>query len=439
MKKDNKIWWIIGIIVVGVLFYKYSGLFSMVQICGNDCKPYYTSFKGACSQQCGLTNSAGPKVTNCDAPKTIADFYSQYMPNVQVFADSKCTVPLSTYICTSNWKCDGFTSCSKSKNGVQTRNCRDLNNCAGATNKPEIWRSCTNNNLNSNTIIDNIPKGCLPNWGVGKWGKCINGFKERSVKDSNNCRTSDEMPPKIMKCGSSTFSIFEIFSTLPNPFIKYPNNKDDLLIVFNLVQKQRPLVGGLKLVMPLKGDWSVYCTLGAIIKYQGKDSILTAAHCVQEDNITLGPITYIQQGGETIGYPLISAEYNTSDSAIIYLNNGINGIIKDAIGNEISGFGEAKKGMKVYKIGARTGLTYGTIQDVNYVKDINKRDKYGNYYWYFAIKGDNGNFSDHGDSGSAIITVSSPHRIIGITSGVDNQSIAYSPMIQGVKNDLGIN
>lgn len=336
--------------------------------------------------------------------------------------------------CIPNWKCESWTKCI---NKLQTRNCYDSNLCNTNILKPITSQKCSNTNqiIIPTPIVDNIPPGCIPNWVAGDWGKCVNKVQVRTVTDSNHCGNKDEIPPTARTCGS--FNLFEIFSALPNPFVNYPNNKDNPKIVFDLTQKQRPLMSGLQIKLFNSTGWYTFCTLGAIVKYQGRNVILTAAHCVETISANS-----INQGGENIGYPLIRDPLGT-DSVLIALNSGINIQQVDAIGNEIAGFATPKNGMAVYKIGQTTGLTFGVIKQSDMgVNDGNGgmlKNKNGDYLREFEIKGNNGNgnFSEFGDSGAAVITVSSPHKIVGILQG-KSREFTYAYRSDEIKNNLGI-
>jgi len=59
--------------------------------------------------------------------------------------------------------------------------------------------------------------------------------------------------------------------------------------------------------------------------------------------------------------------------------------------------------------------------------------KDGKQWQGFEVTGDNGEFSTSGDSGSAIITVSKPHKIVGILSAGDG-----SNMPEDIKSKLGL-
>lgn len=44
------------------------------------------------------------------------------------------------------------------------------------------------------------PNVCSPNWQVGQWGVCVNGVQNRSVTDTNNCRSDTGRPASTQYC-----------------------------------------------------------------------------------------------------------------------------------------------------------------------------------------------------------------------------------------------
>jgi S1-C subfamily serine protease len=95
------------------------------------------------------------------------------------------------------------------------------------------------------------------------------------------------------------------------------------------------------------------------------------------------------------------------------------------------GLGTPKVGDKVFKIGRTTGLTYGTISAVGTVVGPIAYDP--GPCWFnqqFEIVGDHGTlFSDHGDSGSAI--VSTTGEVLGVLFA-GNGTQTYACPIQTV-------
>lgn len=99
------------------------------------------------------------------------------------------------------------------------------------------------------------------------------------------------------------------------------------------------------------------------------------------------------------------------------------------------GFSVPKVGDKVFKVGRTTGLTHGTITAVGVVTGPIVYDP--GSCWFrrqFEIVGDNGVlFSDHGDSGSAILSTTG--EVIGLLYA-GNGTQTYACPIQAVMTAL---
>jgi hypothetical protein len=95
-------------------------------------------------------------------------------------------------------------------------------------------------------------------------------------------------------------------------------------------------------------------------------------------------------------------------------------------------------GMKVYKIGATTGLTYGTIISINGAITVDYRGLgIINFVNTLVIRGDGEPFSMPGDSGSFIIN--GKGYLVGIVfAGDPNGSISFGNSIGEIVNLLGI-
>jgi len=213
-----------------------------------------------------------------------------------------------------------------------------------------------------------------------------------------------------------------------------PSQMNNEELIYSLNQKQRPLVGGLSIQMPRQGGNFALCSIGAIVNQGSSKYVLTAGHCVTDgddgfpDTDDIGLV--IKQGDERIGTVYKTDFTGGVDGALIKIDGGVSSKLEDFTGNSIYGWGsnsDAYIGQKVFKIGRTTGLTYGTISEfVGYTGSDGKRWK------GYEVEGDNGKFSEAGDSGSAIITVSTPHKIIGIISAGDG-----SNMPDDLKSKLG--
>lgn len=133
-------------------------------------------------------------------------------------------------ICTPNWQCTGWNTCS---NSLQGRTCTDNNNCGTSLNKPiesqscvvlctESWqcsswsscssaskqtRTCTDSNLCGTILSKPITEqsctySCTPNWNCGNWSTCANSEQTRLCTDLNNCNTAS--PELIQECVTPT-------------------------------------------------------------------------------------------------------------------------------------------------------------------------------------------------------------------------------------------
>jgi len=327
----------------------------------------------------------------------------------------------------------------------------------GICEYPESSDSCSNDceisigyicgdgfcDVSNGENINNCPRDC-----ESPKPRCGDGIcQEIRGEDKYECPIDCGLPLPI--CGDGICNIFHYSPNLPpyssetiDEFIVCPQdcggggepnpiNLNNEEIIYSINQKQRPLVGGLSIQMP-RGDNFALCTLGAIVNSGGRRFILTAGHCVTDgedgfpdpDDIGLK----IRQGDEIIGTVYKTDFTGGVDAALISINSGISSELENFLGEDINGFGTVYKGLKVFKIGKSTGLTYGTITEfVGYTGSDGKQ-------WQgFKVTGDNGKFSVSGDSGSAIITVSKPHKIVGIISAGDG-----SNMPEDIKSKLGL-
>jgi len=242
--------------------------------------------------------------------------------------------------------------------------------------------------------------------------------------------------PNLPPYSSDTIDEFDVCPQDCGGGIQTPSiEQGNAEIIYSLTQKQRPLVGGLQIEMK-RNSGIAYCSLGAIVKYNGKNYVLTASHCVSNSETSGAPSESdiglpVKQGKEQIGSVYKTADYTGCiDSALISINNGISSKQEDFLGNSVIEFGTATKGLKVYKIGRTTGLTYGTISGF-----VGFTGTDGDKCNGFEVKGDNGNFCEGGDSGSAIISVDD-NKIIGIISS--GSDFCNSNMPEDIKSGLGI-
>lgn len=110
---------------------------------GSQCvAPAYSS---SCQANC-VTNSSGifsvdcyGYVTKCDAGSTCQKLFEPKNTYVNGVVQTSQVLVGSECVCTSNWQCDAWSTCS---GGQQNRNCTDRNNCLYPTNQPETSQSC---------------------------------------------------------------------------------------------------------------------------------------------------------------------------------------------------------------------------------------------------------------------------------------------------------
>ncbi len=100
-------------------------------------------------------------------------------------------------ICTENWNCEEWDSCSEE--GKQTRTCTDLNNCEIMKGKPETEQKCE--------FV------CVEDWNCNDWNSCVNEVQTRTCADLNNCGTEENKPSEeqsctlqILDCGNNALS-----------------------------------------------------------------------------------------------------------------------------------------------------------------------------------------------------------------------------------------
>ena len=84
----------------------------------------------------------------------------------------------------------------------------------------------------------------------------------------------------------------------------------------------------------------------------------------------------------------------------------------------------ATQGMRVYKKGARSGLTNGIVTGVNGALNVELHGRMFHFEGLVAIQGDSGAFSEHGDSGSLVFSVNHFATAI-LFAKLDGDSYAY--------------
>jgi len=268
----------------------------------------------------------------------------------------------------------------------------------------------------------------------------INGNK-LTIYCPQDCDPCEINPPICNNGICEVYCGIDEFETCPQDCGSYqdptepPTTNEE--IINSLQQKVRPLTSGLQTQHQRQGELYSNCSLGAIVTKNNKKYILTAGHCVTKGTDGFPDLEDIglwtKQGNEIIGYVNTIDLSGGIDAALISINDNIPTTTQNFLGQEISGFGTIYEGQKVFKLGAITGLTYGTITNIN----VNYLDKYGNPIRGYKITGDNGNFCLGGDSGSAVVTVSTPHKIVGILS-TGGGLICNSNYPEDIKSKMGI-
>jgi hypothetical protein len=93
--------------------------------------------------------------------------------------------------CKSNWECGSWDVC---EDGVQRRDCEDLNDCVVSVDAPVSVRYCEG--------------GCVENWEC-RWSSCSNGVSVPNCEDSNNCGTEYDVPKKL-DCGGKDLCVPDV-------------------------------------------------------------------------------------------------------------------------------------------------------------------------------------------------------------------------------------
>ena len=130
-------------------------------------------------------------------------------------ADGTCYTPVAggggggfIPTCTENWSCTEWSACSEE--GIQTRVCRDLNNCGTTKNKPAETQTCTyvaptqlgycgDNICQAGETCDSCPEDCGP---CQAQAICGNGVCEEGENYNNCCL--DCSCPSGMICNTTT-------------------------------------------------------------------------------------------------------------------------------------------------------------------------------------------------------------------------------------------
>jgi hypothetical protein len=114
--------------------------------------------------------------------------------------------------CIENWQCSLWRPCS---NGIQTRECIDLNDCGTTENKPSP--------LNKSCRVQRLP-GCTESWRCSQWSKCTNNQFIRFCIDMNVCGTTNDKPLESLPCIADTPAPDSDPNNPDNPNPGDPNN-----------------------------------------------------------------------------------------------------------------------------------------------------------------------------------------------------------------------
>lgn len=271
----------------------------------------------------------------------------------------------------------------------------------------------------------------------------------------------DVIATNIILIEEGNYSI-ELISTNEDiyltPVLEYFKvKKDDIIFIYsNLITQQvkkRPLEIGSS-IGPLIEQWRG--TLGCFVRDidSGENYILSNHHVLYtlnyDDNFIIQPAVCDGGGHEdAIGLYLRSLapvvnEINEFDAAIagpIALD--FSNLIPE-INEEINEIGNAVIGMKVYKIGATSGITFGVITSIDSAIKVNKsEDEILEYNNQLSITGTlddfktSANFSLKGDSGSLILEFGS-NRIVGLLFCGNDKDLTFANKIEPMFNNLGI-
>jgi len=330
------------------------------------------------------------------------------------------------------WSPDHDTVCS-GKVFTQTSNCGNTRLQQGTKTEGCTDPVCPEGKITS---------GCFCEGDYSTTGYCCNGiWQSTSCSNNGECNTDAdtncdgcvadlEFPAAVVNWKDQTGGISD--SEFPSIVVNWKDQtgcSSGSAII---------LLGETKLSHE-REDSSAFCTLGMIVERNNENYILTSGHCVTKgldgmpdypDDIGL----WAKQDGEIVGHVYDFDNSGAIDAALISLKSGVIGkAYQDIRGNPITGFINPSEGMYVYKIGISTGLTFGTITDTN----IFFHDKNDNLIRGFSVIDDDGTFCQSGDSGSAIVTVDSPHKIVGILScaGSDTCSSNWG---MDIKDELNI-
>lgn len=202
--------------------------------------------------------------------------------------------------------------------------------------------------------------------------------------------------------------------------------------------------------VPAAGDYIFVGTLGAIVKDRATQAVmaLTNFHVACVDNGWAAGNTMCQPGrvdggtcpADTFGTLTRAALSEHVDGAVVSVNAGkTTDCVIEEIG-AVKGQAAAAINMAVRKRGRTTGLTYGSVTSVDASVSIPYGDGLGthtlkNQVRIAADPSKSAVFSDHGDSGSVVVT--DDNKVVALLFG--GSSVAtYANPIQFVLDELSV-
>ena len=211
--------------------------------------------------------------------------------------------------------------------------------------------------------------------------------------------------------------------------------------------KYRPITGGIEIaIKPTSPGPILVGTLGCLATdlTDSKTVLLTNFHVIgstagteiiQPANGVVDVIAKVKRGKMS---PTIDAAIAEIDSGWATTGDEINGLFLN-MSNHVVGVADPVSGMRVFKVGRTTGLTIGKIVDADVSTPITFLPPIGTRLFnkFMLIQctqmsscccctcevGSSAKFSDHGDSGSAV--VSEQHMVLGLVVGsTDDETLA---------------
>jgi hypothetical protein len=218
--------------------------------------------------------------------------------------------------------------------------------------------------------------------------------------------------------------------------------------------KTRPLVGGVSIGSCRLEDTG---TLGMIVEKQGRHYALTNFHVVCVDN-NWAPGNAVRQPGQidkgtcpvddigavesaAFGDYYLPPTVNKTlcvDAALVSVRSGMNSYVKEIGAVRFDPKDLPNVGAIVSKYGRTSGLTHGTIRDVNLNFEVPLPPPMGpvKIKDCFTIEGGTGLFALPGDSGSVVVRLQSP-LLLGLYYANAENGYAIASAFGTVKDALG--